>query len=105
MGVKRDAHAIMNAGVDVIEQQPDTYASVGRRQNLSGQQKTGQIILPVIILQIEAAPGAPRRMRAHYQGLDTVRHERHAICVRAAGKKGHDKPIEFRTGLGHRKCR
>ena len=60
MRVDRAVVGIAPLCVDVVEQQPDTDAAIGGLDDLLGEQAAGQIVLPVVILQVEAALGISR---------------------------------------------
>ena len=56
--------SVVSLGVDVVEEQPDSDAAVGGLDDLAGEQAPGQVGVPDVILQIQAAPRTSRGKRA-----------------------------------------
>ena len=75
MRVDRAVVGIAAPGVDVVEEQPDADAAIGSLDDLFGEQAAGEIVLPVVILQVEAAFGVARSGGAQREGLDVVGQE------------------------------
>ena len=75
VAVERPVVGIATPGVDVVEQQPDAHAPVGGGNHLPRQKTAGQIVLPVVVLQVEAALGPARGGCPQREGFDIVGHE------------------------------
>jgi hypothetical protein len=61
--IERQKGSIVSVGVDVIEEEPDTNAAVGGRDDLMGEKAPRQILVPDVILQIQAASRRALRAR------------------------------------------
>ncbi len=61
--------------VDIVEKQPDPDATVGRLDHLVGEQAAGQVVLPVVVLQVEASLGMARGGGAQRESLHVVGQE------------------------------
>lgn len=97
MGVERNAETIMDSCIDIVEQQADANAAVGRPDDLARQQKPRQVVLPVVILQVEAAPRPARRKRPRNEGFDVIGNERdHALAGVGGTQQWAQLPIDAR---------
>ena len=79
MAIKRQAHAVVQTSIDVIEKKPDADAAIGGGQHFAYQHSPGQIVLPVIILQIETAARLARRHGPERKGIHIVGDQRNAV--------------------------
>ncbi|MNT35387.1 hypothetical protein D3C72_1714130 [compost metagenome] len=94
----------MDTGIDIVEQQADVNAAIRGHQDFAREQETGEIVLPVVVLQVEAAAGPAGRMRPDHEGFDVVGNQRYAVLAGAGSKQRADRPIEGGIGVGDRKC-
>lgn len=94
----------MNAGVDVVEQQSDAHAAIGSPEDLTRQQKAGQIVLPIIILQVEAATGPASGMGPRDKSLDIIGYERDGALFAAGREKRSDILVDAGPFFTDRKC-
>ncbi len=85
MGIERNAETVVDACIDVVEQQADADTAIGRPDDLARQKKSCQVVLPVIILQIEAAPCPARRKRPRHESFDVVGNERDRVLAGSGG--------------------
>ena len=72
----------------------DADAPFGGGDYLLAEKSSGQIILPVIILQVEAAPGAARGMNARGKGMKVVGKKRQSILIRMLPEHIRDRRVE-----------
>jgi len=56
--------------IDVVQQQPDAHAAVGGGDDFPAEQAARQVVLPVVVLQVEATAGAACAMHAGREGVE-----------------------------------
>src|SRR5690606_22415660 len=60
MRVQRQQRRVLARGVDVVEQHAHAHAALGRLPGLVHQQVAGEVVVPDVVLQVQAAPGLAR---------------------------------------------
>ena len=79
--------AIPPMRIDVVEENAHAHAAVGSLNDFIRQQPAGQIAVPDVVHQIEAASRAARRKPARGEGVEIRRkHGKAAFSRRARGK-------------------
>src|SRR3546814_11734010 len=63
---------IVAFGVQVVEQDAHAHPALGGLPCLVCQQAAGGIVVPDVVLQVEAAPGLARRQRARGERVEPV---------------------------------
>ncbi len=81
MAIQGGQHRIAAMDIHVVQQQSHAYAAIGRAQQLVVQQVAGEIGVPDVVLQIQAAPGRTRGERTYRKCIDVVRQDHHAGLI------------------------
>ena len=100
MAVERQIGGIEAETVDVVEQQPHPNAASGGGDDLADQQPPGKVVLPVIVLQVEAAAGQPGRFQPCPEGLYICGQQLEAAHLRMGVNFGSKAAVEFRCIQG-----
>src|SRR5690606_29947399 len=100
--IERRQHGVGSLRIDVVEQQPHANAAIRGLQGFVGQQTTGQIVLPNVVLQVEAASRAARCNRAGGKGVEIVAYQQQAALFRPLLQEWRDEAVERRAVLGNR---
>jgi hypothetical protein len=104
VAVQRQQHQALGAGIEVVKQDPHLHAAIGGVQDLCREQASGQVVVPDVGLDIQAASGRTRRVAAQREGLHAVRDQPEPGGAGMPGRGGGDFRIQP-GALGHRECR
>jgi hypothetical protein len=72
MGVQSGQREVVGAGVHVVQQQAHAHAAVGRAHQFARQHPAGQVVVPDVVLHVEAALGVARRQPPQRERLDAI---------------------------------
>ena len=70
--VQRQQRRVEPLGIDVVEQQAHAHATLGRGVHLARQQVADQVVVPHVVLQVQAAPGQACRGGARGERVQAV---------------------------------
>ncbi|MNV51205.1 hypothetical protein D3C71_1432460 [compost metagenome] len=85
MLVERHHQGILVLGVHVIEQDPHAHAALCRLVQRLGHEVADQVVVPDVVLQVQAAPGMLGDHRAGGIGIQAVGEEGHAALAGMLG--------------------
>jgi hypothetical protein len=102
MRIEFEIARIVAAGVDVVDQQSDAHAAIGRSDDLAHEQAAGGILAPVVILQVEAAAGAAGGEGPCGKGLRALREQDDAIESGMGRQQRAERPVDRGVGIGRR---
>ncbi len=86
---------------EVVEEESHAHAAVGCLQHLVGEEMPGQVALPDVVHEIEAAAGGARHQDSRGEGVVAVRQHEKATLVGAPGKQRGRGAIERSVGGGN----
>ncbi|MOA10106.1 hypothetical protein D3C78_1299810 [compost metagenome] len=70
MAVDGVEDAVGHRDAEIVQKQPHAHAAICRGNDLAHHQPTGQVGIPHVIHEIEAAPRRPGRRHAHRKGIE-----------------------------------
>ena len=90
------------ACIEVVDQHPYTHTAVGRSQQLTGQEPPGEVVVPHVVLHVEAARGQGRGPHAQCKGVLGAGNEPVRAGIRREGEPD-DRSVQ-RAVAGGRQC-
>ena len=99
VGIQRGQVRILAVRGHVVQQQAHAHAAVGRAQHLVAQQVAGEVVVPDVVLQVQAAPRGACAGGTHGEGVQVVGQQRHAAAPGMRAQQGRDGAVE-RGGIG-----
>ncbi len=94
MGVERQQLRVHPLGVHVVQQQPHPHPALGRRVHVVHQQVADHVVVPHVVLQIEAAAGLAGDHRARGEGFQAVDQVGRAALPRVRGELCLERPVQ-----------
>ena len=78
MLIERHQHCIARTRVHVIEKEPHPHAAICSEQCFASEKLTGDVAMPEVVLQIEAANGRSRTQHSKRERIGALRDQTHA---------------------------